>query len=469
MSQDNSVEMDKNKYTLLELTRMIRESIATAFPGTYWLTAEINEIRENINGHCYLELVQKDSLQDSIVARSRATIWSYTWRMLKPYFETSTGQPLSKGMMILVEIIVEFHELYGLSFNIKDIDPVYTLGDLERRRAETLLKLEKEGIMNMNRSLPFPVLPSRIAVISSPTAAGYEDFTHQIINNSRKYRLNLSLFPALMQGDKARQSVIDALDAVFQNESMFDIVVILRGGGSAADLDCFNSYELAAHIAQFPLPVITGIGHERDVTIAGMVANTDLKTPTAVAEFLLEKFQEQEMRTVNLCNRLTSKVTHLIEQKKQFISTARKEIPAKLTNNLKKRNKHLASTGSILARTATIFIQQNKHNIISQHNRFGFIIKNYLLRLKNINNDLRTRTFPEKTRLAVRKRTEKLFLYSRTIDLVDPENVLKKGYAIVFKNGRVVKSVKSVSSPEILETKLHDGRIESKVLNVKIN
>ena len=282
--------MEKNKYTLLELSKLIGKTIENAFPGRYWLVAEINEIRENQNGHCYLELIEKDSEKDRIIARSRATIWANTWRMLKSYFETATSQPLGKGMMILVEVSVVFHELYGLSFNIRDIDPVYTLGDLERKRAETIKRLEQEGIINMNKELPFPVLPSRIAVISSPGAAGYEDFMHQITNNPGKYRFAITLFPATMQGDNTVSSVTEALEEIFEQESSYDLVVILRGGGSSSDLNSFDSYEIASHIAQLPLPVITGIGHERDRTIAGMVANTDLKTPTAVAEFLIGKF-----------------------------------------------------------------------------------------------------------------------------------------------------------------------------------
>jgi exodeoxyribonuclease VII large subunit len=460
--------MEKTQLTLLELTGMIGNTISKSFPGRYWLVSEINEIRETSNGHCYLELVEKESEGDNIVARSRATIWASTWRMLKPYFETSTSQTLSKGMMVLAEVNIEFHELYGLSLNIKDIDPVYTMGDIERRRAETIRQLEKEGIFNMNRSLLLPVLPSRIAVISSPHAAGYEDFTDQIISNQRKYRIEMTLFPALMQGNNAGKSVTDALDAVFEQESMFDVVVILRGGGSAADLNCFNGYEIAAHIAQFPLPVITGIGHERDHTIAGMVAHTDLKTPTAVAEFLTGRFREAENTIVALGGRLTTEVSRILEQNRQLIVAAHNNIPLILTSSLKQKAKHLKSTGSILARSSATFIQHNRHLLISEHSRFGFVIKNCLLRLKNREEEVRKRILPGNTREFIRKRADRLLLHETTFGLVDPENILKKGYALVIKDGKIIKNAVDIEPENVLETKFHDGRIKSKVLKINI-
>ncbi len=459
--------MEKSKYTLLELTGMIGKTIGDSFSGKYWIVAEINEIRENINGHCYLELIEKDPVLDTIVARSKATIWAYIWRMLKPYFETATSQSLSKGMMILVEVTVEFHELYGLSLNIKDIDPVYTMGDLQRRRAETIRKLEEEGIMNMNKSLPFPILPARIAVVSSPLAAGYEDFTHQISNNKQKYRFELTLFPALMQGNNAEKSVTNALDAIFKLEKMFDIVVILRGGGSTSDLNSFDSYEIAAHIAQFPLPVITGIGHERDNTIAGMVANMNLKTPTAVAEYLIGIYQELDQNIGNLSGRLSVKVINIIEGNKQLITETLKYLPQILDNKLTRKGVNLKSTGSILARSATNFIQQKKHSVGSGHSRFGLITKNYLLRLKNRDQDLINHTLPDKTKTYLRNRSDKLFLYKTTINLVDPANILKKGYTMVLKNGNIVKNTRGINNEDILETRFHDGQIESKVIKIK--
>lgn len=458
--------MKKSSLTLTELTGMIGKALGESFPGKYWLIAEINEIRENVSGHCYLELVEKDPGGDNILARCRATIWAYTWRMLKPYFETSTSRSLEKGMMILVEVTVEFHELYGISLNIKDVDPVYTLGDLEKRRAEIIRQLEEEGIINMNKSLDFPILPSCIAVISSPVAAGYEDFIHQIENNRKNYRLEITLFPALMQGKNAGKSVTNALDAVFETEDRFDVVIILRGGGSGTDLNCFNTYEIASHVAQFPIPVITGIGHERDHTVTGMVSHTDLKTPTAVAEFLIDWFGELDQILGNLGNRISKEATRILRHNREFLDSAGKNLPNILKNNLYRKYRHLNSTGSILARSAVNFIHQNRHKLILEHSHFGFVLKNCLLRLKNKQQEFHKHLFPGSTRYLIRKESERLELFNKSINLNDPQNIIKKGYTVTIRNGRVIKNAKDVSTGDMLETIFHDGRIHSKTIKI---
>ncbi len=455
--------MERTRYTLLELSNLIGKAIEESFPGRYWLVAEINEIRENINGHCYLELVEKDREQDRIIARSRATIWANTWRMLKSYFETSTSQSPGKGMMILVEASVVFHELYGLSFNIRDIDPVYTLGDLEQKRTETIRRLEQEGIFTMNRELPFPLLPARVAVISSPQAAGYEDFMHQIVNNPRNYRFEITLFPALMQGDNTARSVTEALEEIFKLENQFDLVAILRGGGSASDLNSFDSYDIAAHIAQLPLPVITGIGHERDRTIAGMVAHTDLKTPTAVAEFLIGKFTDLDMRIRGLSANLAGEVTRILDFNRQFINSSLRELPMAAGNNILQKKRHLKTTGTFLGGSASRYMQKNRHRLDSFHRGFGFVVKNHLLTGKNNLLDLRDETIPGKIKELLRKRSGRLELLDKTLTLIDPQNILKKGYALVHKEGRLVKSIDEIKNGDMLTTKLHDGRFRSRV------
>jgi exodeoxyribonuclease VII large subunit len=454
---------EKGKFTLLELNKMIGVSLGTSFPGRYWLVAEINDLRENFNGHCYLELVEKEPGTDRIVARSKATIWAFTWRMLKPYFETSTATTLSKGMMVMVEVMIEFHELYGLSFNIKDIDPVYTMGDLERKRAETIRKLEEEGILNMNKALTLPVLPSRIAVVSSPAAAGYEDFIHQIANDPGKYRIRLTLFPALMQGNSAGKSVTDAMERIYELEDQFDLVVILRGGGSSADLNCFNSYEIASHIAQFPIPVITGIGHERDHTIAGMVAHTDLKTPTAVAEFLIGIFYELDIRLSYLSGRLTVRVSELLNDKKQIIVSSIRELPRLVKNRLRQTAANLSSTSGALSKTATGFIRHNQQNLQSNHTRFEYFTGNYMQLAKKFIMEIQNKILPDFTKNLIRKKSDKLILYSTTVDLVDPENLLKKGYALILKDEKIIKSIKDLNYGDTIVTKLYDGRINSKI------
>jgi exodeoxyribonuclease VII large subunit len=226
--------------------------------------AEISELNMNRSGHCYLELIEKDSLSDKIIAKSRATIWAFTFRTLKAYFETTTGETLRGGLKVLLKASIEFHEVFGFSLNIQDIDPQYTLGDLARKKAQIIQQLTSEGVLDMNKGLPFPLVPQRIAVISSETAAGYGDFLNQLETNSFGYCFFTELFPAIMQGDKASESIILALEHVYSHIDEFDLVAIMRGGGSKSDLNCFDDYELAYFITQFPLPILTGIGHERD-------------------------------------------------------------------------------------------------------------------------------------------------------------------------------------------------------------
>ena len=261
----------ENKLTLSELNERIKEVIEGAFPSSVWVIAEISELKENRNGHCYLELIEKQGTE--IVARSRATIWSYTYRMLKPYFETTTGQLFTQGIKILVQGAVEFHSAFGLSLNIKDIDPIYTVGDMAMQRKEIINRLQTEGVFEMNKELELPLVPQKIAVISSATAAGYQDFMNQMETNEFGFRFYTKLFQATMQGVEAVPSIIYALERIFQYEDFFDAVVIIRGGGATADLSSFDNYDLAFNITQFPLPVITGIGHEKDDTIIDLVAH----------------------------------------------------------------------------------------------------------------------------------------------------------------------------------------------------
>ena len=275
--------------SLQELNFAIKEAINDALPQRCWVRAEMSDVRANASsGHCYLEFIDKDEKSGQIVAKARGTIWARTFQMVKSYFEKETGQSFVSGLKVLVNVSVEFHEVYGYSLSVHDIDPSYTLGDMVKRRKEIILRLQKEGIFELNQDLPFPLLPQRIAVITSPTAAGYEDFINQLTENEYGFPFYIKLFPAIMQGEKTSESVIAALDKIFPHARLFDVVVIIRGGGSASELSSFDSYPLAANCAQFPLPVITGIGHERDDTVVDMVAHTRMKTPTAVASFLVE-------------------------------------------------------------------------------------------------------------------------------------------------------------------------------------
>ena len=256
-SQNNPIAV-----SLLELNSRIKSGIRQAFPDIVWVIAEISEVNINQSGHCYLELIEKNELTNQISARVKATIWAFTFRKLQPFFESMTGQHLSPGMKILVMAGVDFHEIYGLSLNIKDIDPTYTLGDTARKRQEIIDRLKAEGVYHLNKELELPLVPQRIAVISSSTAAGLGDFMNQLTNNRYGYGFTIALFHSIMQGEEAEESVVAAMEEIFSSIESFDVVVIIRGGGSQADLDCFNSYWMCYHITQFPIPVITGIGHD---------------------------------------------------------------------------------------------------------------------------------------------------------------------------------------------------------------
>ena len=284
--------MENQPLSLFELNALVRKSVKLCLPDEYWVQAELSDVRTNYSGHCYLEFVQKDPRGNALVAKARGMIWSNIYGMLKPYFERETGQTFTSGIKVLVKVTVDFHELYGYSLTVVDIDPAYTLGDMARRRKEIIRCLEEEGVLTLNKELEMPLLPQRVAVISSATAAGYGDFCNQLLNNSDGLVFYPHLFAAVMQGDKVEASVIAALNAIYKEVDRWDVVVIIRGGGATSDLSGFDTYDLAANCAQFPLPIITGIGHERDDTVIDMVSHTRVKTPTAAAEFLINRMRE---------------------------------------------------------------------------------------------------------------------------------------------------------------------------------
>lgn len=290
--------------TLRQLNAIVVESVKQSVSEPVWMTAEISEARTAAGGHCYLEFIDKSTRTGNITARAKGTIWANRWWMLKEMFEKETGQTFAAGLKVLVLVQPEMHELYGYSLNVVDIDPTYTVGEMARRRAEIIRQLTEEGIIDLNKELSLPLLPQRIAVISAAGAAGYGDFCKQLTQNRAGWKFYPHLFAATMQGDKTEASILEALDRIYQYYELFDAVVIIRGGGATADLAAFDSYLLAAHCAQFPLPILVGIGHDRDKTILDEVAHTSLKTPTAVATFLIECMDRQANRLAQIVDRL---------------------------------------------------------------------------------------------------------------------------------------------------------------------
>ncbi|MFI3280740.1 MAG: exodeoxyribonuclease VII large subunit [Rikenellaceae bacterium] len=278
--------------TLSELQLSIKGALSEKFPLAVWVTAEISELKVNYSGHCYLELVEKIEGKTMAKAQSRAVIWRSSYAMISSHFRSQTGQELAPGLKVLIKVLVNYHELYGLSLQITDIDPTYTLGEGERERQLTIARLKKEGVWDMNREQPLPTLLQNIAIISSANAAGYQDFCNEI--GRSKYHFALTLFDAYMQGAAAEESIVAALEAIASSPVEYDAVVIIRGGGSVGDLQCFDGYRVASHVAQFPLPIIAGIGHDKDVSVVDMVAAKSLKTPTAVATMLVERMAQLE-------------------------------------------------------------------------------------------------------------------------------------------------------------------------------
>lgn len=289
------------QYSLSELCSWIQEAVATDLPDRYWVRAEIASM--SVRGHCYMELVEKAE-NGTLAAKVRATCWSNVYGLLSAYFQQETGQTLHMGLQVLLQVSVEFHAVYGLSLNIWNIDPTYTMGDLAKQRQATIRQLTEDGVMELQRALELPSLVRRVAVVSSADAAGYGDFCDQLQHNRFGFKFHTQLYRAVMQGDTAARSIVQSLSAIAEQEEEWDVVVIIRGGGATTDLQCFDDYVLASHCAQFPLPIVAGIGHTRDVSVVDMVVHTSVKTPTAAAEWLIERVAEQVERVNGLLLRL---------------------------------------------------------------------------------------------------------------------------------------------------------------------
>jgi len=407
------------KHSLTELQLAIKDSLYLALPDMYWVFAEISEIKENYNGHCYLELVEKHPDEVSIRSRVKAVIWSSRFRFIKSFFENSTGESLREGLRILVRVKIEYHEIYGLSLVINDIDPAFTIGEMALKRQQILKKLGEEGVITMNRDLDFPLLPRRIAIISSANAAGYTDFIKHLQGNNFGYVFYTSLFETPMQGKEMEAGITKALERIAVHSDKFDLAVIIRGGGSQADLSWFDNYNVAFYVTQFPLPVITGIGHDKDLSVTDIVAHRSLKTPTAVADFLIECMISAENHLTDLGSEIADRSRLMIDENKRRIETARMRIIPVARNLL------LMSDNAIM----------RKKEILASHakNSLGIIIN----RLTGFENSLK---------------------------ILDPVNVLKRGYTITSINGNILKKCDQLKKEDIIDTRFSDGSITSKIL-----
>ncbi len=435
-------DVNKQTYSLSELTGEIHDVLKEAFPDTYWVRAETSDVHINsASGHCYLEFIEKDTQSNQITAKARGAIWAKTFRMLKPYFEMETGQHFTSGLKVLVRVSIDFHEVYGFNLNVVDIDPSYTLGDLVRKRQEIIRQLQEEGVFTLNKELSLPALPQRIAVITSPTAAGYEDFINQLFYNKAGYPFYVKLFPALMQGEKTEESIIAALERIDSHRELFDAVVIIRGGGATSDLNSFDSYLLAANCAQFPLPIITGIGHERDDTIIDLVAHTRLKTPTAVAAFLIN-CMDQAAEQLNLLQQaLCTDTLSILQEKKQTLQRIGTLLPATVNNRIERNRSALNLLASKLPTITSGLLERNKNQLELMHQRIHTAISSRLL-----------------------KESRFIELQEQFIRMASPDYILKRGYSLTLRDGKILKSAKAVKSGDHLTTRFSDGEIESEVI-----
>jgi exodeoxyribonuclease VII large subunit len=413
----------EGKISLYELQQLIRDSLYLSLPDYYWVTAEIAEIRENYSGHCYLELIEKKEDDKNVRARVKAVMWSNRYRFLSSFFRDATGDYLREGMKILVKSKIEYHELHGLSLVISDIDPAYTMGEMALKRQMIIKRLEEEGVISMNREITFPLLPQRIAIVSSENAAGYRDFMSHLKGNSYGYVFYTALFEAVMQGTETEKSVISALDRIADHIEYFDVVAIIRGGGAVSDLSWFDNYNIAFHITQFPLPVLTGIGHEKDLSVTDIVAYQALKTPTAVADFIIEKTAEAEEILNNLITRINDLTNYEIERNRTMLESLKMRI-----------------TGSSAALVSGTGMKLDRHS--SDLKRSAV----YFMEITN----------------------RRIDAYLNMLSALDPVNVLRRGYSITMARGKVLRDSREVSGGDKIMTRLYSGEIESNVTNILI-
>ena len=407
--------MSDKRFSLFELNSLVREVVESEMPDEYWVEAELSDCRES-RGPYYMELIQKDEHSATPIAKAPARCWASKWMMIRPYFERTTGQQLHAGMKVLLKVYAQFHEAYGFAWIVTDIDPTYTLGDMARKRQEIIRQLKEEGVFDLQKELSLPLFCQRIAVISSETAAGYGDFCNQLADNPYGFQFEAQLFPAIMQGEGVEQSIINALERIYDTD--YDAVVIIRGGGATSDMSGFDTLALAENVANFPLPIITGIGHDRDESILDMVSHTRVKTPTAAAAFLIDHLKE----VLDVIDASQERITSLALQKlstlhSQF-SIVQETIP-RLFSIVKTRQE--AKLDAFYQRLLTAL----DHRLTSERHRME--------------------------------------LMEEKVKALDPTLLLKRGYSITLFNGRAIRDPQMLKEGDEIETRIEKGVIISKV------
>ena len=429
----------KNTVTLYELNHLVSKVIESEMPSEYWVEAELSECRES-RGHCYMELIQKDERTATPIAKASAKCWANKWMLIRPGFERTTGQRLHAGMKVLLKVYAQFHEAYGFSWIVTDIDPTYTLGDMARKRQEIIRQLKEEGVFDLQKELQLPLFCQRIAVISSETAAGYGDFCNQLADNPYGFQFQTRLFPAIMQGEGVEQSIIAALERIFSFHipQNFDAVVIIRGGGATSDMSGFDTLALAENVANFPLPIITGIGHDRDESILDMVSHIRVKTPTAAAALLID-----HLKTVlDAINDAQEQIVRLAQQK------------------LTSHKSRLSTFAEILPRLFTNVKTRQEARLDSLNSRMTTAIRQSIVTHQSLINALEVK-MPILLDRRLMAEQHRLQLIEEKTKSLDPALLLKRGYSITLHNGKAVRSPQQLQSGDEIETRLEKGTIKS--------
>ncbi|NOR85987.1 MAG: exodeoxyribonuclease VII large subunit [Bacteroidales bacterium] len=478
---------ENQSYTLSNLMDELQLVIRSSFDQSYWVVAEVANVSSSPRGHMYMELVEKTNTQ--IIAKARANLWSYRKNQIIASFEDISRQSIKNGMKLMLQVSVEFHAVYGISLQILDIDPAYSLGELERQRQETINRLQQEGLLDFNKQYVLPTVIQNIAIISSETAAGYQDFINHLENNNKQYQFNPTLFPAVMQGEQAVNTIIQAFDKLEKSKTEFDVIVIIRGGGSNLDLACFDDYTLNARISQSYFPVLSGIGHERDQSVTDMVAHTRLKTPTAVADFILNYNAEFEKNMLNIsasifntAKEILNEHFYLIERSTRVIAESSRKLlhteenvlqqssfqinrsSLELVHNNKASLKQKISSLAYLSKSLK---DKNTYELNHQFKQFSSAIPLFFKSKKEQNEELIKGI--SHTALLIDKQNDRLNYLKNTIKLSNPQLILKKGFSITRLHGKAIHDISLLKNGSTIETELYKGKLMSKIINRKNN
>ena len=435
---DNFDKMGETAITLLEFNRRVNRLLHDTSVQRCWIVAETSDVM--VRNHCYMELVQKNPETGLTEAKARAIIWASRFAVLRNTFETATGQAFGNGLKVMVEVSANFHEQFGYSLVISDINPTYTLGDMARQRMEIINRLKREGIINLNKELEMPSVPQRIAVISAGTAAGYGDFIDQLHGNQSGLKFYTCLFQASMQGANTAASIIAALNRIYANAGLFDCVVIIRGGGATSELNAFDNYDLAANVAQFPLPVIVGIGHDRDTTVLDEVANVRVKTPTAAAEWLLGKAQTALESLNSISDMIANIAKDMIASVRQQLAYYANTIPLTAENTITRNKSMLQNYMNMIPLRAHTRIESAGKDLDVWRERITIAVEQHLQH--------------EKMRLQT---------LEKQVELLSPDRVLKRGYSLTVANGRIVTDASTLAKGDVMETRFASGKVISEV------